>query len=361
MNILKNNANLKTKTTKLLIGLHIGFLLICAIFLSLSLSMLSDSKTATGVISIEMPPTLSVTSGNLYYDMSNSTMYLDESLTDAISVSTNKFAKIVLTDTASLNSAYVKIELSLLGQSNVLTIDSASSVVFSDNTTMTSKDENGIITLTSNRAVEKYSYLFLDAVFSKLKIKDTVTDIIDNATMQVLVTVSLNSNFSNNKTISLYYNFCTIESIKAPIFIANNNEVYNRDLNFITENCSASVTDSTEYLKLNVMSRSKIMITFDFGSEFSWDSTFNTENGIGFTMKSNSSGVAVFESNDYVDKNDYIILDKLLYPLKFSYANSSYIPYQIEIKAYNDYMEANAVLSGNYTVTNHSGGSSETN
>ena len=73
MNI-DNKANISTKihnkTAKLLIGLHIGFLLLCAIFLSLSLSMLSDSKTATGTVTFALTnsPELSM---NLYYEESS--------------------------------------------------------------------------------------------------------------------------------------------------------------------------------------------------------------------------------------------------------------------------------------------------
>ena len=63
-----NKGNIKVKkynsATKLLIGLHIGFLLICAIFLSLSLSMLSDSKTATGSVTFDLEsPSIALDSG----------------------------------------------------------------------------------------------------------------------------------------------------------------------------------------------------------------------------------------------------------------------------------------------------------
>ena len=201
---------------RLLIGLHIGFLLICAIFLSVSLSMLSDSKTATGVISIEMPPTISVGSGNLYFDRADSTMYLgQDSSGNAISADTTKSAKLVLVDTVSSTSAYVKIKLSLLGQENVLNFDSGSSVVFSDSTAMTSSVQNGVITLTSG-AVAEYSYLFLDTIFSKIRINETITNEIVNATMQVQITVSLNQDFSNAKTTSIYYNF-NCSSLEATI------------------------------------------------------------------------------------------------------------------------------------------------
>ena len=46
----------KFNIMKLLIGFHIGFLLLCAILISLSLSMLSDSKTATGIIEFTYTP-----------------------------------------------------------------------------------------------------------------------------------------------------------------------------------------------------------------------------------------------------------------------------------------------------------------
>ena len=63
-----NKGNIKVKkynsATKLLIGLHIGFLLICAIFLSLSLSMLSDSKTAVGSVTFDLEsPSIALDNG----------------------------------------------------------------------------------------------------------------------------------------------------------------------------------------------------------------------------------------------------------------------------------------------------------
>ena len=157
---------------------------------------------------------------------------------------------------------------------------------------------------------------------------------------------------------SVYANFTARELLKAPIFEANGESAYNYDLTFKAMSFCTSVGNETEYLKLNVLNYCKITITLRFNATFSWNSTFSTVNGISFTMKSNSSGVAVFESDDYIVKNDYIILDKLLYPLIFSSTRSS-TPYQIEIEANNSYSQSSAILSGNYTVTNrsHTGGS----
>ena len=53
----KNTINLGTKinsATKLLICLNIGFLLMCAMFLCMTISMLSDSKTATGTVTFAL-------------------------------------------------------------------------------------------------------------------------------------------------------------------------------------------------------------------------------------------------------------------------------------------------------------------
>ena len=155
---------------------------------------------------------------------------------------------------------------------------------------------------------------------------------------------------------SVYANFTASELLKAPIFVANNTNSYNFDLSFKVRQSATNVSDSTEYLKLKNVSKCKIIITLKFDSSFGWNSVFSTENGIGFTMKSNSSGVAVFESNDYVDKNDYIILDKLLYPLIFSSTTiSSSTPYEIGIEVVNEYSQSNAILSGIYEVTGNGG------
>ena len=156
---------------------------------------------------------------------------------------------------------------------------------------------------------------------------------------------------------NVYANFTAVELVKAPIFEANGTNSYNFDLEFMQFGIALSVNDSTEYLKLKNMSRCKITITLRFNSSFGWENftytTFKTVNGITFTREFSSSGVAIFKSDDYIDKNDYIILDKLLYPMSFSDETTNSLSYQIEIKVYNDYMEANAVLSGNYEVLGH--------
>ncbi len=192
----KNNIPLSMVFTLIMV--------VALLVVSMTYGLLSDSKTATGVISIELPPTVGTTSGQLYYDRLESKMYLGAD-SNGILVSTNSthMGKIVLADTKSAGSAYIKIEISLLGDSTALTLNS-NAITFSDNTAMASSIENGVITLTSNRAVLQYSHIFLDEVLSNININGSTADI-QNGTLQVSVQSSLNDTFTNVGTSTMYY------------------------------------------------------------------------------------------------------------------------------------------------------------
>ena len=103
-------------------------------------------------------------------ELANAQMYLGKDTSGvAINADTTDSAKIVLVDTQSASSAYIKVELSVLGMTNVLTY-SGQTPTFSDNTQMTSTTNSQGITLTTSNAVSQYSYIFLDEILSNVGI-----------------------------------------------------------------------------------------------------------------------------------------------------------------------------------------------
>ena len=302
---LKFNQTRNFSVTMLVLNL---MMFLVMLVVGMTYGLLSDSKTATGVISIEMPPTASVGSGNLYYDIASSTMYLgDDNASNAMSANTNKSAKVILTDTASSTSAYVKIELSLLGQENILNFDSTSPVVFSDNTTMVSSVQNGVITLTSG-AVAEYSYLFLDTIFSKVRLS---TEIV-NASMQVQITVSLNQDFSNVKTTAIYYNFnsskmevtVTLPSGEGYIATAiTQNAIVGQEYEFtITLNANYNNTPPTVTVNGQILQSTNIS-----GNVYTYKISELLENiNIAVTIKEYTTRTVTIIDNEYPEKSKQV-------------------------------------------------------
>ena len=302
---LKFNQTRNFSVTMLVLNL---MMFLVMLVVGMTYGLLSDSKTATGVISIEMPPTASVGSGNLYYDIASSTMYLgDDNASNAMSANTNESAKVILTDTASSTSAYVKIELSLLGQENILNFDSTSPVVFSDNTTMVSSVQNGVITLTSG-AVAEYSYLFLDTIFSKVRLS---TEIV-NASMQVQITVSLNQDFSNVKTTAIYYNFnsskmevtVTLPSGEGYIATAiTQNEIVGQEYEFtITLNANYNNTPPTVTVNGQILQSTNIS-----GNVYTYKISELLENiNIAVTVKEDTTRTVNIIDNEYPEKSKQV-------------------------------------------------------
>ena len=302
---LKFNQTRNFSVTMLVLNL---MMFLVMLVVGMTYGLLSDSKTATGVISIEMPPTISVGSGNLYYDIASSTMYLgDDNASNAMSANTNKSAKVILTDTASSTSAYVKIELSLLGQENILNFDSTSPVVFSDNTAMTSSVQNGVITLTSG-AVAEYSYLFLDTIFSKVRLS---TEIV-NASMQVQITVSLNQDFSNVKTTAIYYNFnsskleATVTLPSGEGYIATaitQNAIIGQEYEFtITLNANYNNTPPTVTVNGQILQSTNIS-----GNVYTYKISELLENiNIAVTVKEDTTRTVNIIDNEYPEKSKQV-------------------------------------------------------
>jgi len=156
-------------------------------------SALSQTKTATGVISIVLPPTSGTTSSNLYIDTNNPAVYLGNDTSGTqVTASTTLLPKLVLTDTQSGSSAYIKIEISVLGVSDILSYNtSGATATFSDSTTMACTQTTSLITLTTSTAVSEYSYIFLDSIISNLQTADQLI----NATLRLKIYSSLDSTF----------------------------------------------------------------------------------------------------------------------------------------------------------------------
>jgi len=186
----------------------LNFLLLLAIVFGvcfgITYSALSSTKTATGVISIVMPPTSGTTCTSLYIDTNNSAVYLsnDDSGTQ-ITSSTTLLPKLVLVDTQSGSSAYIKIEISVLGVTNLLSYNESGTIAtFSDGVAMTCTQTTSLITLTTSTAVSEYSYIFLDSIIANLQTSGQLI----NATLQFKIYSSLDSSFVSNSVNNLILN-----------------------------------------------------------------------------------------------------------------------------------------------------------
>lgn len=178
-----------------------------------TLSALSSSKTATGVISITMPASSGLTSESLYYDSNNDVMYLRKDVLNnvAITADTKELSKLVLVDAQGNAGAYIKIELSILGMNDALTYNaSGSAPAFSDGVTMSATTNNGVITFVSGTSstpamVSEYSYIYLDKIISKIKNNGTLNE----STLQVKIISSLDSGFASSSSNVVYYSINT--------------------------------------------------------------------------------------------------------------------------------------------------------
>ena len=221
MNILKNNANLKTKTTKLLIGLHIGFLLICAIFLSFTLSMLSDSKTATGTVTFALTDSPELSMNLYYYSGAEHKTYLG----------TTSGAEITnLTDVLRINVAQdSSLEISVRFASNTITIPSNFELKTNNNVTLNLiSNTNGTATFKATSVVAN-DYVVLDKLMSGIYLNSAINNqtyellITSQAGNSVPATAKLSGIYSNvvgqhtvNFTLNENYGVITPSSITVP-------------------------------------------------------------------------------------------------------------------------------------------------
>ena len=203
---MNTNTTKRAFSKRVIFFAAFSFVIGIALTLSLCNALLSSQKTATGVISIVLPPTAGVGTADLFYDGDNAKMYVGKSTSGTLlSNSSSETAKLVLSNTQSANIAYIKLELNILGSSALTYNSSGDKPMFSDSTVMNATASNGTVTLVANGAIAQYSYMFLDAVLSNLQ----VTGAMINATLQIKASVSLESGFTNSSTNILYYNLST--------------------------------------------------------------------------------------------------------------------------------------------------------
>lgn len=225
-----NQKSLALKQNAIKFNMLIFSLLLTIVFcccFCVTYSALQSTKTATGVISIVLPPTTGLTSSNLYIDTNSPAVYLgsDDSGT-SITSSTKLLPKLVLVDTGSGSSGYVKIEISVLGESGVLSYnESGTSATFSDSVAMVCTQTSDLITLTSNSSVSKFSYIFLDNIICNLQTSGALSD----ATLQVKIYASLDSTFDNKSTTSLLLNLNSSEFVEYNVTITFINDISNKD------------------------------------------------------------------------------------------------------------------------------------
>ena len=201
MKIERNNIKLNIFYFVLLLAIVFG---VC---FGVTYSALSNSKTATGVISIVMPPTSGVSAGNLYYDGAG-TMYLGKN-TDGIEITSNSIdmPKIIVADSGVSDKAYVMIIIKVLGVDNALSYDNSTALYFSNNTQCAITQNNGVITITSGQ-LQEYNYIFLAQIFSKISVNDMT---LTNETIEVTIKSSSTSDFSSFLVNYLYYNFNSVD------------------------------------------------------------------------------------------------------------------------------------------------------
>ena len=119
-----------------------------------------------------------------------------------------------------------------------------------------------------------------------------------------------------------------------------------------TQATGAEIKETTDVLSVKISQESNVTIEATFDNNIvvvPSDFSLSTNNGVGFTLSSNSNGVAVFDSESTVQAEDYIILDKLLSGI-YVQKEASTQNYSIEIiSQVNDTLPGRATLSGTYT------------
>ncbi len=165
------NTTKINKTTKLLIGLHIGFMLICAVFLCLSLSALTASKSAVGTVTFALTDSPTMTMNmNYYVNNTEHTTYLGttqatgaeiKETTDVLSVKISQESNVTIEATFDNNIVVVPSDFSLSTNNGVgFTLSSNS---------------NGVAVFDSNSIVQAEDYIILDKLMSGIYVQQEVT------------------------------------------------------------------------------------------------------------------------------------------------------------------------------------------
>ena len=148
----------------MLIGLHIGFLLICAIFLSFTLSMLSDSKTATGTVTFALTesPELSMDM-NFQVKGAEHTTYLGTKQQAEIT-GEDSILKVNLTQKQE-----VSVTITVTYADNILIVPN--SIITAGNKTLNKiSNANGVAVFKTNDGVTIFNgdYIVLDNLLSSI-------------------------------------------------------------------------------------------------------------------------------------------------------------------------------------------------
>lgn len=200
-------------------NISIIFMLFLTLILGLSLgytySVLSASKTATGVISISMPPNVDMASSHLFLETSGSIskVYIGSDINKhEITANTERTMNVFLSDAKSGNSAYVRLQLIFYGAD--ITYKGANSLAFvskSGNTLSTTlnyknttiSDGNTIMLFESSGAVPQYSSIFLDKVLSGVACASAVS----TRVLEIEASTSYNSDYSASFSSKVYINY----------------------------------------------------------------------------------------------------------------------------------------------------------
>lgn len=166
-----------SKPTKVMLMVYIAFILLCGIFVGMSISALTSTKTATGTISFALTnsPEMSMNL-NFVVDANNKT-YLGTT-TDALITSSSDVLRVNIKDVSSL-----KIQLTF--DNNEIYVPSSLSIATNNGVALTkTSNANGVAVFESSANVNVGDYLVLDKLLSAIY----PTSIISNQNYEMLVT-----------------------------------------------------------------------------------------------------------------------------------------------------------------------------
>ena len=158
-------------TTKALLIMHIAFLMICALFFGMTISMLSDSKTATGTVTFALTksPELSMNL-NLERKGTEHTTYLGSnhdakvtSESDVLAVNITQDSKVTITLTFNNNNIIISDDLNLTSQINGITLSNIS-------------NSNGVAIFETNESatIPSGDYIILDKLLSGIYLEQEI-------------------------------------------------------------------------------------------------------------------------------------------------------------------------------------------
>lgn len=191
--MMKNKIN---NTTKLLIGMHIMFLLICAVFLGISLSALSANKTATGRITFALTDSPELSLNINYASGADNYTYLGTTQGAQISNATDVL-RINIKEKSSLK---IQIQFS----NNTIKIKDGLSITTKNGVSITNvSNANGVALFQAGNEVAVGDYLILDKLLSSMYPETEVS----NQTYVVTITSQAGSAVPATATLSGIYSY----------------------------------------------------------------------------------------------------------------------------------------------------------